>query len=53
MTTVALAVTLWGPMTSVIDAQTNTAEIQSVITNSTGGLLPGASVVVVSATSGF
>jgi carboxypeptidase family protein len=43
----------WGQRGTELLAQTNTAEIQGVIRDSTGGLLPGASIVVVSATSGL
>ena len=49
----AIAAILICPQTVELLAQTNTAEIQGVIRDSTGGMLPGASVIVVSATSGL
>jgi hypothetical protein len=43
----------WSPLGTELRAQTNTAEIAGVIRDATGGLLPGASVVVASVTSGL
>ena len=43
----------WSSLGTELLAQTNTAEIQGVVRDTTGGLLPGASVVVASVTSGL
>jgi hypothetical protein len=45
--------TLSGSFRTVLLAQTSTAEVQGVVRDSTGGLLPGASILVTSATTGF
>ena len=52
VTAVLTALTLSGVLHTPLLAQTNTAEIQGVVRDALGGLLPGASVLVVGVASG-